>query len=114
MNLNKIWRAVACTANHEEIHAFVEAPDCETAQMRCYERLAEEWNVAKGFIDIYNLWNETELRDMATGSQEPAGLPLLESGGGNGEVFYDQNPLILVASPRLREVLKNALQEVRS
>ncbi len=55
---------------------------------RCYERLAEEWNVARGFIDIYNLWSETELRDMANGSQEPAGLPLLESGGGNGEGFF--------------------------
>ncbi|EAB4418203.1 hypothetical protein E8L12_03170 [Salmonella enterica] len=114
MNHNLLWRAVAFTVNHEEIHVFVEAPDSLTAQKRCYERLAEEWNVARGFIDIYNLWNETELRDIANGSQEPTGLPLLESGGGNGEVFYDQNPLILVASPRLREVLENALQEVKS
>lgn len=42
----------------------------------------------------------------------PAGLPLLESGGGNGEVYYDWEPLILVASARLRKVLECALQEV--
>ncbi|ACR67557.1 hypothetical protein NT01EI_0315 [Edwardsiella ictaluri 93-146] len=42
----------------------------------------------------------------------PAGLPLLESGGGNGEVYYDREPLILVASARLREVLECALREV--
>ncbi|ECD4708728.1 hypothetical protein E1C95_19580 [Salmonella enterica subsp. enterica serovar Bonariensis] len=113
MSHNLIWRAVAYTADHEEIHVFVEAPDGETAQQRCYGRLAEEWGVATGFIDIYNLWNEKELRDMAMGSQEPAGLPLLESGGGNGEVFYDRNPLVLVASPRLRDVLESALREVR-
>lgn len=85
MNHNLLWRAVAFTVSHEEIHVFVEVPDSVTAQKRCYERLAEEWNVARGFINIYNLWNETELRDMATGSQEPAfvtdnrfvGLPLL-------------------------------------
>ncbi|EIV7857160.1 hypothetical protein MA395_002885 [Salmonella enterica] len=85
MNHDLLWQAVAFTVSHEEIHVFVEAPDSVIAQKRCYERSAEEWNVARGFIDIYNLWNETELRDMATGSQEPAfvtdnrfvGLPLL-------------------------------------
>ncbi|MFG5975177.1 hypothetical protein N4Q71_01725, partial [Salmonella enterica subsp. enterica serovar Montevideo] len=67
MNHNLLWRAVAFTVSHEEIHVFVEAPDSVTAQKRCYERLAEEWSVARGFIGIYNLWNETELREMATG-----------------------------------------------
>ncbi|EKS9540834.1 hypothetical protein QC883_003348 [Salmonella enterica] len=45
MNHNLLWRAVAFTVSHEEIHVFVEAPDSATAQKRCYERLAEEWNV---------------------------------------------------------------------
>ncbi|EFT2539663.1 hypothetical protein HVG77_000016 [Salmonella enterica] len=45
MNHNLLWRAVAFTVSHEEIHVFVEAPDSVTAQKRCYERLAEEWNV---------------------------------------------------------------------
>ncbi|EJN4313914.1 hypothetical protein NP815_005459, partial [Escherichia coli] len=39
----------------------------------------------------------------------PSGLPLLESGGGNGEVFYDHNPLLLIASQRLRAVIEGAL-----
>ncbi|EGB0710797.1 hypothetical protein M4586_001378 [Salmonella enterica] len=45
MNHNLLWRAVAFTVSHEEIHVFVEAPDSVTAQKCCYERLAEEWNV---------------------------------------------------------------------
>ncbi|ENR6416607.1 hypothetical protein ACEWOK_004970 [Salmonella enterica] len=45
MNHNLLWRAVAFTVSHGEIHVFVEAPDSVTAQKRCYERLAEEWNV---------------------------------------------------------------------
>ncbi|EBP8178337.1 hypothetical protein APQ04_25600 [Salmonella enterica] len=45
MNHNLLWRSVAFTVSHEEIHVFVEAPDSVTAQKRCYERLAEEWNV---------------------------------------------------------------------
>ncbi|EBS8016047.1 hypothetical protein BWH33_17940 [Salmonella enterica subsp. enterica serovar Thompson] len=85
MNHNLLWQAVAFTVSHEEIHVFGEAPDSVIAQKRCYERPAEEWNVARGFIDIYSLRNETELREIATGSQEPAfvtdnrfvGLPLL-------------------------------------
>jgi hypothetical protein len=112
MNVNLIWRAVAYTAGHEEVHVFVEAPDCGTAQERFYERLSEEWSVARGGIDLYNVWNETELRGMANGPQEPEGLPLLESGGGNGQVFYDREPLILIASPRLRAVPESALREV--
>ncbi|ECA1950120.1 hypothetical protein EJH27_01440 [Salmonella enterica subsp. enterica serovar Virchow] len=112
MSRNLLWRAVAYSADHEEIHVFVEARDSETAQNRCYERLAEEWDLPGGFIDIYNLWSEADLRDMAVGSRKPTGLPLLESGGGNGKVFYDRNPLILVASQRLREVLESALRVV--
>ncbi|EAW0726060.1 hypothetical protein BKF00_13480 [Salmonella enterica] len=85
MNHNLLWQAVAFTVSHEEIHVFGEAPDSVIAQKRCYERPAEEWNVARGFIDIYSLRNETELCEIATGSQEPAfvtdnrfvGLPLL-------------------------------------
>lgn len=116
MNCNQIWRVVAYSTDtykgHEEVHVFVDAPDYETANEHIYERLAEEWGLPRGFIDIYNLWNESELRDMSTGAQMPAGLPLLESGGGNGEVYYDREPLILVASARLRKVLECTLQEV--
>lgn len=65
MNHYLLWRAVAFTVSHEEVHVLVEAPDSVTAQKRCYERLAEEWSVARGFIDIYNLWNETELSEIA-------------------------------------------------
>ncbi|CNI37767.1 Uncharacterised protein [Yersinia intermedia] len=45
---------------------------------------------------------------MAVGPQTPIGLPLLESGAS-----YDREPLILVASSRLRDVLECALREVR-
>lgn len=113
MNRNQIWRVVAYSTDtykgHEEIHVFVDAPDYE-ANERIYECLAEEWGLPGGFIDIYNLWNESELRDMSAGAQMPAGLPLLESGG--GKVYYDREPLNLVASARLREVPENALREV--
>ncbi|MDF7679908.1 hypothetical protein PT300_04490 [Enterobacteriaceae bacterium ESL0689] len=116
MNRNQIWRMVACSTDtynrHEEIHVFVDAPDYETAKKRIYERLAEEWDLPQEFIDIYNLWSGSELQEMSTGGQIPEGLPLLESGGGNGIVYYDREPLILVASAQLREVLENALQAV--
>lgn len=116
MNRNQIWRVVAYSTDtykgHKEVHVFVDAPDYETANERIYERLAEEWGLPRGFIDIYNLWNESELRDMSTGVQMPVRLPLLESGGGNGKVYYDREPLILIASARLREVLECALREV--
>jgi len=113
MNLNQIWRAVAYSTDtykgHDEVHVFVDAPDYETAKSRIYERLADEWGLARGFIDFCNLWSESELRDMAVGPQTPIGLPLLESGAN-----YDQEPLILVASSQLREVLECALREVQS
>lgn len=55
---------------------------------------------------------------MANGPLTPLGLPLFESGAGfkgeSVEVYYDREPLILVASPHLREVLESALQEVKS
>ncbi|MFV9075047.1 hypothetical protein ABQ397_02010 [Serratia fonticola] len=109
MNRNQIWRAVACSTNtykeRDEIHVFVDAPDYETAKSRVYERLGEEWGLEQGF---YNLWSESELRDIAIGPQAPVGLPLLESGAN-----YIREPLILVASSRLRGVLEYALQEVR-
>ncbi|EAS0547545.1 hypothetical protein AC369_22525 [Salmonella enterica subsp. diarizonae] len=109
-----IWRAVAACSSikRDEAHVFVDAPDYETAKKRVYERLWGEWGISWRLIDIYNLWNEAQLRDMSIGSPVPAGLPLLESGGGNGKVYYDREPLILVASARLREVLECALREV--
>ena len=64
--------------------------------------------ITRDFIEFCNVWSESELRDMAIGPQEPIGLPLLECG-----TDYDRDPLILVASSRLREVLECALQEVR-
>lgn len=113
MNRNQIWRAVACSTDqykpHDELHVFVDAPDYETAKSRIYERLVDEWDLARGFIDFYNVWSESELRDMAVGPQTPIGLPLLESGAS-----YDQEPLILVASSRLRDVLECALRELSS
>lgn len=113
MNRNQIWRAVAYSTDtykgHDEVHVFVDAPDYETAKSRIYERLADEWGLAWGFIDFCNLWSESELRDMAVGPQTPIGLPLLESGAN-----YDQEPLILVASSQLRGVLECALREVQS
>ncbi|MBC3217032.1 hypothetical protein [Serratia fonticola] len=112
MNRNQIWRVVAYSVDaykrHDEVHVFVDAPDYETAKSRIYERLIDEWDLARGFIEFCNLWSESELRDMAIGSQTPIGLPLLESGAS-----YDREPLILVASSRLREVLECALREVR-
>ncbi|WP_411755084.1 hypothetical protein [Serratia sp. (in: enterobacteria)] len=112
MNRNQIWRAVAYSVDtykgHDEVHVFVDAPDYETAKKRIYERLADEWELARGFIEFSNLWSESELRDMAVGPQAPIGLPLLESGAS-----YDREPLILVASSRLREVLACALREVQ-
>ncbi|MFC0227681.1 hypothetical protein [Serratia aquatilis] len=113
MNRNQLWRAVACSTAtyqaHDEVHVFVDAPDYETAKSRFYKRLADEWGVASGFIEFYNVWSESELRDMAIGPQAPVGLPLLESGAS-----YDREPLILVASSRLRDVLECALREVQS
>lgn len=111
MNRNQIWRVVACSIvtyqAHDEVHVFVDAPDYETAKSRIYERLGEEWGLEQGSIEFYNLWSESELRDMAVGPQNPVGLPLLESGAS-----YDREPLILVASSRLRDVLECALREV--
>ncbi|ECK6418633.1 hypothetical protein FR097_10490 [Salmonella enterica] len=122
MSLNKIWRAVAYSTDqyrpHDEVHVFVDAPDPETAKSRIYKRLSEEWELASDFIEFYNFWSEAELCDMANGPLTPLGLPLFESGAGfkgeSVEVYYDREPLILVASPHLREVLESALQEVKS
>lgn len=112
MNRNQIWRAVACSIDthqgHDEVHVFVDAPDYETAKSRIYERLSDEWGLEQGHIEFYNLWSESELRDMAVGPQAPVGLPLLESG-----TCYDREPLILIASSRLRDVLECALREIR-
>ncbi|MFJ5498758.1 hypothetical protein ACIPUN_02300 [Pectobacterium sp. CHL-2024] len=130
MTRNLIWRAVAYSINtckfQEEVYVFVDAPDRETAKERIYERLSEEWGISKASqwdeasqwddkparIEFYNLYDEKELRDMALGTQVPPGMPLLESGWGEKRAIYDTNPLILVASPRLREVLESALREV--
>ncbi|EAA7350446.1 TPA: hypothetical protein MM852_000936 [Salmonella enterica subsp. enterica] len=124
MNQNLIWRAVAYSINtcrfQDEVHVFVDAPDQETAKERIYERLAEEWEISRASqwddkparIEFHNLCDEKELRDMALGTRVPAGMPLLESGWGGGRAIYDTKPLILVASPRLREVLESALREV--
>ena len=124
MNRNLIWRAVAYAINtrkfQEEVFVFVEAPDRETAKERIYGRLAEEWGISKesqwddkpARIEFHSLCDEKELRDMALGTQIPPGMPLLESGWGGGRAIYDTNPLILVASARLREVLECALREV--
>ncbi|MFP1878540.1 hypothetical protein ACLEE3_08245 [Lonsdalea quercina] len=124
MNRSLIWRAAAYSINtckfQEEVCVFVDAPDRETAEERIYERLAEEWGISKASqwddkparIEFYNLYNEKELRDMALGTQVPPGMPLLESCWGERRAIYDTKPLILVASPRLREVLESALREV--
>ncbi|HDC4528645.1 TPA: hypothetical protein O8U08_004065 [Enterobacter cloacae] len=124
MNRNLIWRAVAYAINtrkfQDEVFVFVEAPDRETAKERIYGRLTEEWGISKASpwddkparIEFHSLCDEKELRDMALGTQVPPGMPLLESGWGGGGAIYDTTPLILIASPRLREVLENALQEV--
>jgi len=114
MSRNLIWRAVAYSTlvNRDETHVFVDAPDYETAKIRIYERLSDEWDVPCGFIDFYNLWNEAELREMSTGKQTICGWPLLESGGGNGATYYDHSPLILVASAMLRESLELALSKL--
>lgn len=113
MSRNQIWRAVACSTERykgrDEVHVFVDAPDYETAKSRIYERLTDEWGVASGFIEFYNVWSESELREMAVGPQVPTGLPLLESGAS-----HDREPLILVASSQLREVLECALREIHS
>lgn len=126
MSLNLIWRAVAYLINtskfQEEVFIFVDAPDRETAKERIYERLAAEWGIRKvsqwddkpAHIEFHNLCDEKELRDMALGTQVLPGMPLLESGWGGGKAIYDREPLILVASPRLRAVLESALQEVKS
>lgn len=112
MNRNQIWRVIACSTatyqEHDEVHVFVDAPDYEMAKKRIYERLGDEWGLEQGHIEFYNLWCESELRDMAVGPQAPVGLPLLESGAS-----YDREPLILVASSRLRDVLECALREIR-
>ena len=112
MNRNQIWRAVAYTVDtykgHDEVHVFVDAPDYETAKSRIYERLADEWELASDFIEFSNLWSESELRDMAVGPQAPVGLPLLKS-----NTNKKREPLILIASSRLREVLACALREVQ-
>lgn len=126
MNRNLIWRAVAYSINtckfQEEVYVFVDAPDRETAKERIYERLSEEWGISKAGqwddkparIEFHNLCDEKELRDMALGTQVPPGMPLLESGWGGKRAIYDTKPLILVASPRLREKLESALREVLS
>ncbi|MJZ41704.1 hypothetical protein DS487_12500 [Salmonella enterica subsp. enterica] len=118
MSRSLLWRVVAASPDtykgQDEQHVFVDAPDYEHTRERVSSCLAEEWGLPRGFIDIYNLWSETQLREMTTGPRVPTGLPLPGSGSGNGEVFYDQNPLILVASPGLREVPESALQEVKS
>lgn len=125
MNRNLIWRAVAYSINackfQEEVHVFVDAPDQETAKARIYERLTEEWGISKAStwddqparIEFHNLWDEKELRDMVLGTHLPPGMPLLESGWSSGKPVYDTQPLILVASARLREALEHALREVR-
>lgn len=124
MTRNLIWRAVAYSINtckfQEEVYVFVDAPDRETEKERIYERLSEEWKISKASqwddkparIEFHNLCDEKELRDMALGTQVPPGMPLLESGWGGRRAIYDTKPLILVASPRLREVLESALREV--
>ncbi|EEZ3614853.1 hypothetical protein E8R62_004759 [Escherichia coli] len=88
---------------------FVDASDRAEAKKHLYQRLAEEWRCSVNRITFHNMWNENELREMSTGPREPAGLPLLESGGGNGGVFYDHEPLLLIASRRLRASLETAL-----
>lgn len=125
MNRNQIWRAVAYSINtskfQEEVFVFVDAPDREKAKERIYEWLAEEWGISKAGqwddkparIEFHNLCDEKELRDIALGTQVPPGMPLLESGWDGRRTIYDTTPLILVASPGLREVLDSALQEVR-
>lgn len=125
MNRNLIWRAVAYSINtskfQEEVFVFVDAPGREKAKERIYERLAEEWGISKAGqwddmparIEFHNLCDEEELRDIALGTQVPPGMPLLEGGCDGRRAIYDTTPLILVASPDLREVLDSALQEVR-
>lgn len=124
MTRDLIWRAVAYSINtckfQEEVYVFVDAPDREAAKERIYERLSEEWGISKASqwddkparIEFHNLCDEKELRDMALGTQVPPGMPLLESGWEGRRAIYDTKPLILVASPRLREVLESALREV--
>ncbi|HEI8505987.1 TPA: hypothetical protein SLF17_003163 [Serratia marcescens] len=114
MSRNLIWRAVASSTmiNREETHVFVDAPDYETAKIRIYERLSNEWGGPCRFIDFYNLWSETEPREMSSGGQTICGWPLLESGGGNGVTYYDHSPLVLVASAMLRECLEIALSQL--
>ncbi|EAO5054420.1 hypothetical protein FZH48_23505 [Salmonella enterica] len=124
MNRNLIWRAVAYAINtrkfQEEVFVFVEAPDRETAKERIYGRLAEVWGISEASpwddkparIEFHSLCDEKELRDMALGTPVPPGMPLLEYGWGGGRAIYDTEPLILIASPHLREVLECALQEV--
>lgn len=124
MSRNLIWRAAAYAINtrkyQEEVSVFVDAPDRETAKKRIHERLAEEWGISKASpwddkparIEIHSLCDEKELRDMALGTPVPPGMPLLECGWGGGKAIYDTEPLILIASPHLREVLECALREV--
>lgn len=109
MGRKLIWRAVASAPGHEEVHVFVDASDRAEAKKHLYQRLAEEWRCSVNRITFHNMWNENELREMSTGPREPEGLPLLESGGGNGGVFYDHEPLLLIASRRLRASLETAL-----
>ncbi|MBC3211077.1 hypothetical protein [Serratia fonticola] len=126
MNRNQLWRAIAYSTNtykgHDELHVFVDAPDYETAKSRIFERLSEEWEIGQpsmwedqpARIEFHNVWGEQELRDMALGTQIPPGMPLLESGWDGRKPIYDTNPLILVASSRLRDVLECALQEIQA
>lgn len=113
MNRKLIWRAVTSASvscpGHDEVHVFVEAADYEEAKKHLYDRLEEEWQLPVSHITFHNVWNENELCEMSAGPKVPSGLPLLESGGGNGEVFYDHNPLLLIASQRLRAVIEGAL-----
>ncbi|MFV1478703.1 hypothetical protein [Serratia marcescens] len=96
MSRNLIWRAVASSTliNREETHVFVDAPDYETAKIRIYERLSNEWGVPCRFIDFYNLWSETELREMSTGGQTICGWPLLDV---NATIFDRFSPFLMSA-----------------
>lgn len=118
-NQNRLWRAVSSSTDPlrlcEEIFAFVDAPDYETAKELLYQRLSLEWGISRGFIDFYNLDSEEELREQALGALSSPGAPLLEIGWSHqagGGAIYDNAPLILVASAALRAILTTALYEI--
>lgn len=114
MGRKLIWRAVASAPGHEEVHVFVDASDRAEAKKHLYQRLAEEWRCSVNRITFHNMWNENELREMSTGPREPAGLPLLESGGGNGGVFMTMSRCSLLppASPRITRNCTHRTAEV--